>query len=82
VFEITVESDKTRKKFIKEIIDEVKSHNGSWPSINSQTTDNRINCYLKEDVPSEQDIVCLYYFNKNNVETCPQIQMFDRKSTL
>jgi len=38
VFEIPVESDKARNKFINEINDEVKSHNDSWPSINSQTT--------------------------------------------
>jgi len=75
VFEIPVESDKARNKFINEINDEVKSHNDSWPTINSQKTDNRINCYLKEDVPSEQDIVWLHYVNENNVETCRQIQI-------
>ena len=47
-----------RKKFRNAINDEIKSHNDSWPSINSQTTDNRMNCFLKEDVPSEQDIDC------------------------
>jgi hypothetical protein len=31
--------------------------------------------FLKEDVSSEQDIVCLYYINENNVETCPQIKI-------
>ena len=75
VFGIPVESEKCRRKFINEIHDEFKSHNDSWPSINSQTTDNIINCYLKEDVPSEQDIVWLYYVNENIVETCLQIQI-------
>ena len=75
MFEIAVESDKGRKKFINEIIDEFKSHNDSWRSINSQTTDNRINCYLKKVVPSEQDMVWLYYVNENILETCPQIQI-------
>ena len=75
VFEIPVESNKCRKKFINEIHDEFKSHNDSWPSINSQTTDNKMDCYLKEDVPSEQDIDWLYYVNENNVETSLQIQI-------
>ena len=81
MFEIPVESDKAGKKFINEINEEVKSHNDSWPSINLQTTDNRINCYLKEDVPSEQGIVWLYYVNENNVETCPQIKILIGKQT-
>jgi len=29
----------------------------------------------KEDVSSEQDLVCLYYVNENNVGTCTQIQI-------
>ena len=36
---------------------------------------NRLNRYLKQDVPSEQDIVWLYYVNENNVETCAQIKL-------
>jgi hypothetical protein len=75
VFEIPVESEKARKKFINEINYEVKLHNDIWPDINLQTTDDTLDRYLMEDVPSEQDIVCLYYVNKNNVETCPQIQI-------
>ena len=75
MFEIPVESEKAQKKFINEINDEVKLHNDIWPGINLQTTDDTFNYYLKEDVPSEQDSVCLYYVNKNNVETCLQIQI-------
>jgi len=40
-----------------------------------QTADEKLDRYLKEDVPSKQDIVCLFYVNENNVETCPQIQI-------
>jgi predicted aspartyl protease len=40
-----------------------------------QTADDTLDHYLKEDVPSEQDIVCLYYVSENNAETCPQIQI-------
>ena len=54
---------KVRKKFINEINDDVKSDNNIWPDIDLQTTDNTFDHYLKEDVPSEQDIVCLYYIN-------------------
>jgi len=58
VFEILVESKKARKKFINESNDEVKSYDDIWPDINLQTTDT-FDHYLKEDVPSEQDIVCI-----------------------
>ena len=75
MFEIPVESDKARKKFINEVKDEVKLHNNIWPDINFQTVDDTLDRYLKEDIPSEWDIVCLYYVNENNVETCPQIQI-------
>jgi hypothetical protein len=75
VFEIPVESEKAREKFINEIYDKVTLHNDIWPDINLQTTDDTLDRYLKEDVPSEQDFVCLHYVNKNNVETCPQIQL-------
>jgi len=71
----SVKSKKARKKFIIEINDEVKSHNNIWSDINLQTTDDTFDNYLKEDEPSEQDIVCLYYVNENDVETCPQIQI-------
>ena len=69
------------KEFINEINDGVKSHNDSWPSINFQTTDNMLNCYLQEDVPLEQDIVWLYYVNENTVETSADPN-FNRKPTL
>ena len=75
MFEIPVESEKARKKFTNEINDEVNLRNDIWPDINLQTTDDTLGRYLKEDVPSEQDIICLYYVNENNVETCPQIQI-------
>jgi hypothetical protein len=75
VFEIPVESEKAREKFINEINGKVTLHNDIWPDINLQTTDDTLDRYLKEDVPSEQDLVCLYYVNENNVETCPQIQI-------
>jgi len=75
VFEIPVESEKARKKFTNEINDEVNLRNDIWPDIYLQTTDDTLGRYLKEDVPSEQDIICLYYVNENNVETCPQIQI-------
>jgi hypothetical protein len=75
VFEIPVESKKDQKKFINEMNDEVKLYNDIWPDIKLQTTDDTFNYYLKEDVRSEQDIVCLYCVNENNVETCPQIQI-------
>jgi len=75
VFEIQVESEKAQKEFINEINDEVKSHNDILPDIQLQKTDDTLDRYLKEDVPSEQDIVCLYYVNENNVETCLQIQI-------
>jgi hypothetical protein len=75
VFEIPVESEKAQNQSISEINDAVKLHNDIWPDIKLQTTDDILSRYLKEDVPSEQDIVCLYYVNENNVETCPQIQI-------
>ena len=75
MFEIQVESEKAQKEFINEINDEVKSHNDILPDIQLQKTDDTLDRYLKEDVPSEQDIVCLYYVNENNVETCLQIQI-------
>jgi hypothetical protein len=75
VFEIPVESEKAREKFINEINDKVTLHNDIWPDINLKTTDDTLDRYLKEDVPSEQDLVCLYYVNENNVETCAQIQI-------
>jgi hypothetical protein len=75
VFEIPAESEKARKKFINEINEEVKLYNDIWPDIKLQTTDDTFDFYLKEYVPSEQDTVCLYYVNENNVETCPQIQI-------
>jgi len=75
VFEIPVESEKARKKFVNEINDEVKLHNNNWPDINLQTIDDTLDRYIREDIPSEQDIVCLYYVTENNVETCPQIQI-------
>jgi hypothetical protein len=75
VFEILVESKKPRKKFVNEINDEIKSHNDIWPDINLQTKDDTFDHYLKEDVSSVQDIVCLYYVNENDVETCQQIQV-------
>jgi len=72
--EIPVESEKARKKIIDEINDD-KLHNDICPDVKLQTTDDTLDRYLKEDVPSEQDIVYLYYVNENNVETCPQIQI-------
>jgi hypothetical protein len=75
VFEIPVESEKAQEKFINEINDKVTLHNDIWPDINLQTTDDTFDRYLKEDVPSEQDLVCLYCVNENNVEKCPQIQL-------
>ena len=75
MFEDQVESDTARKKFTSEINDERTLHNNNWPNMNSQTTDLGINWYSKEDTPSEQDIVWLYYVNENNVETCPQIKI-------
>jgi hypothetical protein len=75
VFEIPVESEKDREKFINEINDKVTLYNDIWPDINLQTTDDTLDRDLKEDVPSEQDLVCLYYVNENTVETCPQIQI-------
>jgi hypothetical protein len=60
---------------MNEINDEVKLHTDIWPDINLRKTDNTFDCYLKENVPSEQDAVCLYYVNENNGETCPQIQI-------
>jgi hypothetical protein len=75
VFEIPVESEKARKKFINEMNDEIKLHNDVWRDINLQTTDDTLDGYLKEDVSSEQDLVCLYYVNENNVETCTKIQI-------
>jgi DNA-directed RNA polymerase subunit L len=76
-FEIPVESEseKARKKLINEVTDEVKPLNNSWPDLNLQTADDTLDRHLKEDVPSEQDIICLYYVNEHNVETCPQIQI-------
>ena len=65
MFEIPVESEKARKKITNEINDEVNLHNDIWPDINLQTTDDTLGRYLKEDVPSEQDIICLYYVNEN-----------------
>jgi hypothetical protein len=70
VFETPVESVKARKKFISEINDEVISYNDIWPHINLQTTDDTLDLYLKEDVFSERDFVCLYYVKENNVQTC------------
>ena len=42
---------------MSEVNYEVKQLNDVWPDINLQTADNRLECYLKEDVPSEQ-VVC------------------------
>jgi hypothetical protein len=70
-----VESEMARKKFINVLDDEMKLHNDIWPDRNLQTTNDTFERYLKEDVPSEQDIVCSYYVNENNVETCPRIQI-------
>ena len=64
MFQIPVEPEKARKKIINEINDEVILHNDIWPDINLQTTDDTLDRYRKEDVPSEQDIVCLYYVNE------------------
>jgi hypothetical protein len=75
VFEIPVESEKAQKKCINEMNDEVKLYNDIWPDIKLQTTDDTFDYYLKENVPSEQDILCLYCVNENNVGTCPQIQI-------
>ena len=75
MLEIPVESEKAHKKCTNEINDELKLHKDIWPDINFQITDDTLGRYLREDVPSEQDIVCLYYVNENNVETCPQIQI-------
>jgi hypothetical protein len=75
VFELPVESEKARKKFINEINNKVNIHNDVWPDINLQTKDNTLDPYLKEDVSSEQYLVCLYYVNENNVETCTHIQI-------
>jgi hypothetical protein len=79
VFEIPVESEKVRENIINEINDKVTLHNGIWPDINLQITDDTLDRYLKQDVPSEQNLVCLYYVNKNNVETSPQIQILIEK---
>jgi hypothetical protein len=73
--EIPAESEKARKKIINGINGDVKLHNDIWPDIKLQTIDDTLDHYLKEDVPSEQDIVYLYYVNENSVETCPQIQI-------
>jgi hypothetical protein len=43
--------------------------------INLKITDYRLDCCVKEDLPPEQDIVCLFYLNENNVKTLPQIQV-------
>ena len=75
MFEDQVESDKARKNFPIEINDERALHNDSWLDMNSQTTDLGINWHSREDIPSEQDTVWLYYVNENNVETCPQIKI-------
>jgi len=75
VFEIPVESEKARTKIINEINDELILHNDICPDKNLQTTDDTLDPYRKEDVPSEQNIVCLYYVNENNVGTCPQVQI-------
>jgi Retroviral aspartyl protease. len=40
-----------------------------------QTTDDKLHCYVKYDVPPEEDIVCLYCVNEKYVETRPQIQI-------
>jgi hypothetical protein len=40
-----------------------------------KTADDTLDHCIQEDVPSEQDLICLYYINDNNVETCPQIQL-------
>jgi len=42
VFEIPVESDKARKKFINEVNNEVKPLNDIWPDLNFQTTDSSV----------------------------------------
>jgi hypothetical protein len=62
VFKVPAESKKARKKFKNELNDEVKLP--IWPYIRLQTTDDTLDHYLKEDVPSEQGIVCLYYVNE------------------
>ena len=56
MFEISAESDKVRKKFINEVDDEVKQINDIWPNINLQTTDNKFECYLKEDYPQNRTL--------------------------
>jgi hypothetical protein len=59
VFENPVESDKVRNKVINETDDEVISLNDIWPDTNFQTTENRHDWYLKDDVTSEQDTACI-----------------------
>ena len=68
-----VESEKARKKFINEINDEVKLYDDIWPD--KVANNRRHTRLLSKDVASEQHIICLYYVNENNVETCPQIPM-------
>ena len=79
MFEIPVESEKAQKKFINEINDGVQLHKDIWPDINLQI-DDTLDRYLREDIPSEQDIVCLYCVNENKVDTCPQIQILKETS--
>jgi predicted aspartyl protease len=31
--------------------------------------------HTKKDVSSEEDVICFYYINEDNVETCPQIKI-------
>ena len=70
-----VESDKAQKKSMDKLAGEIKLHDNIWPDLKSEITDIRLDSNIRGDVLSEQDLVCLYYVNENNVEACPQIHV-------
>jgi hypothetical protein len=36
---------------------------------------NNVESKIEKNVPSGEDVICLYYVNEDNVETCPQIRI-------
>jgi hypothetical protein len=67
-----VESDKAQRKFINKSSDNIKT---SWPAREQQIRGDSVESKIKGGVPSEEDVICFYYINEDNVETSPQIRV-------
>jgi predicted aspartyl protease len=75
LFERPVESDRAQRKDIKKISNDTETGSYSWPVIDQKMMGCSVDGHIKKYVPSEEDVICFYYINENNVETCPQIKI-------